>query len=251
VFGPNGPLPLHLTEYARERERNHGDATFRRFADVFHHRMYQLFYRAWADAQPVTHADRPDDDRFARYTGALGGLGLDALRGRDALPDEARLHWTGLLGMPSRPAEGLARMLAGFLRMPVRIEECVGHWIRMPADRLSRLGGPHGGLGSSATLGERVWDCAAKFRIVIGPVDIDAFRRLLPGEQSLDRVIAIVRSWTGDEMWWDLNVVLKREQVPASHLDGHSGLGRTSWLLSGPAAHDAADYLNEPVSLAG
>ncbi len=27
LFGPNGPLPLHLTEYARSRERNEGDAT--------------------------------------------------------------------------------------------------------------------------------------------------------------------------------------------------------------------------------
>src|SRR5690606_13407548 len=28
VFGPNGPLPLHLTEYARDRMRNHADRGF-------------------------------------------------------------------------------------------------------------------------------------------------------------------------------------------------------------------------------
>lgn len=251
VFGPNGPLPLHLTEYARERERNHGDATFRRFADIFHHRMLQLFYRAWADAQPVTHADRPAADRFALYVGALGGMGLDALRGRDVLPDELRLHWAGLMGMPSRPAEGLARLLSGFLEMPVRIEQCVGHWIRMPRATLGRLGGPHAALGVSAALGEQVWDCAGKFRVVVGPVGLDAFRRLLPGERSLDRVRAIVRAWVGDELWWDLNVVLEREQVPGTRLDARSGLGRTTWLLSAEATDDADDYVFEPVSLAG
>src|SRR5690242_17448394 len=33
VFGPDGPLPLHLTEYARDRLRNHNDPSFARFAD--------------------------------------------------------------------------------------------------------------------------------------------------------------------------------------------------------------------------
>ena len=48
LLGPNGPLPLHLTEFARDRLRNSDDPTFARFLDVFHHRMLSLFYRAWA-----------------------------------------------------------------------------------------------------------------------------------------------------------------------------------------------------------
>ena len=31
LFGPNGPLPLHLTEFARSRSRNFNDPTFERF----------------------------------------------------------------------------------------------------------------------------------------------------------------------------------------------------------------------------
>ena len=50
LFGPNGPLPNHLTEYAHDRIRNAKDTTFSRFADLFHHRMLSLFYRAWANA---------------------------------------------------------------------------------------------------------------------------------------------------------------------------------------------------------
>ncbi|MGV8763016.1 type VI secretion system baseplate subunit TssG, partial [Pseudomonas aeruginosa] len=58
LTGPNGPLPLHLTEYARERQRNVNDATFKRFMDVFHHRLLTLFYRAWAEARrPVVVVD--------------------------------------------------------------------------------------------------------------------------------------------------------------------------------------------------
>jgi type VI secretion system protein ImpH len=67
LFGPNGPLPTHITDYAYERWRNHGDVTLCRFLDIFHHRFLALFYRAWAQAQPHVNHDRPEDDRFMTY----------------------------------------------------------------------------------------------------------------------------------------------------------------------------------------
>jgi type VI secretion system protein ImpH len=251
VFGPNGPLPLHLTEYARDRARNSGDETFRRFADVFHHRIVTLFYRAWADAQPAVQYDRPGDDRYALYLGALCGHGLESLRGRDALPDHARLHWAGILAGPTRNAEGLERLLAGFFGMPVRLLQNVGHWITLPPEMLSRLGGAQCALGGSATLGDRVWDCAGKFRIEFGPVGYDDFTRMLPGSPSLDRLVAVVRSWVGDELWWDVNVVVKQDEVPATRLNARCGLGWTTWMLSGKATRDAREYCLDPVGIAG
>ena len=250
VFGANGPLPLHLTEYARQREQNFHDATFRAFADVFHHRMTQLFYRAWADAQPTAQADRPADDRFALYTGAVMGLALNGLRNRDALPDAARFHWAGLFAMPTRPAEGLERILSGHLQMPVRIETCVGHWIELPEPMHSRLGRSDCRIGT-ATLGERVYDVAGKFRIVFGPVGRRDFERLLPGSPSLERIVAIVRSWVGDTMWWDVQAIIRRDEVPQTRLDAKSALGYTTWVWSGKATRDADEYRLDPVRLAG
>ena len=46
LFGPNGPLPLHFTEYAYNRQRSFRDSTFKAFGDIFHHRMLSLLYRA-------------------------------------------------------------------------------------------------------------------------------------------------------------------------------------------------------------
>jgi type VI secretion system protein ImpH len=70
LFGPNGPLPLSLTEYAYDRQKPpHYDSTLSHFADIFHHRMLSLFYRAWADALPTVQFDRPDEDRFALFLG--------------------------------------------------------------------------------------------------------------------------------------------------------------------------------------
>jgi len=84
VFGPNGPMPLHLTEYACEREMHHSDETLSRFADVFHHRIISLLYRAWANTQPSIEMDRPESNKFDLYVGAIAGLsvGDNELSGR-------------------------------------------------------------------------------------------------------------------------------------------------------------------------
>ena len=80
LFGPDGPLPLHLTEYANQREMHHKDETLRRFLDIFHHRILSLFYRSWAASQPAVNFDRPESDRFSMYVGSTFGLGSQEVR---------------------------------------------------------------------------------------------------------------------------------------------------------------------------
>ena len=132
LFGPDGALPLHLTEYARDRRRNHRDPTFQRFADIFHHRALSLFYRAWANAQADRQPRSAGTGPFALYVGALIGLGMDSLRDRDAMPDLAKLHFAGHLAGQTRHAEGLGSILSSFFRMPVRIEGFIGAWLGLP-----------------------------------------------------------------------------------------------------------------------
>src|SRR5258706_14036432 len=112
LFGPNGPLPFHLTEFARERQVNEGDDTFARFADIFHHRLLALFYRAWSSAQPAVQYDRPETDRIALVLGALVGMGSPTLRRRGAWVDRILLHHAGGFAVPTPPAQGAPRLLA-------------------------------------------------------------------------------------------------------------------------------------------
>ena len=140
LLGPNGPLPLHLTEYARDRMLHHGDTTFARFLDLINHRFLLLFYRAWAQAQPVTNLDRRDDDRFTKYVGALFGSGLQTTQQRDAVEDEVKLHHAGTLARQVRNADGLQAMLSHYFRLPVRVQEFAARWMRLPADDRTRLG---------------------------------------------------------------------------------------------------------------
>lgn len=243
LFGPNGPLPLHLTEYARGRLMNAGDPTFARFADVFHHRLLTLFYRAWAQAQPTVSLDRPEEDRFSYHLGALFGLGMPSLRERDALPDFTKLHHAGLLSRQVRNAEGLAQFVSGAFRVPAQVEQFVGHW--MPTDMRDRtkLGSSTARLGRNALAGKRVWDRQHKFRLHIGPLSLEQYLALLPGTQGIRKLSACVRNYVGDELAWDARLTLRKADIPQLKLGKQARLGLTSWLGRHAHAHDACNLL--------
>lgn len=248
LLGPNGPLPLHITECARERMRHYRDETLARFLDVFHHRMVSLFYRAWACNQQAVSCDRKDDDRFAIYVGSLFGIGMSSFLGRDAVPDIAKLHYSGRLVSGSRHAEGLRSILSDYFGVPAKIEEFVGEWIDLPHDSCCRLGdSPEtGSVGVTAIVGSRIWQCQHKFRVELGPMGLSDYQRMLPGSDSLQRLIAWVRNYVGDELSWDVQLVLKAREVPQIRL-GHTGrVGWTAWLSTKVLERDADDLVLRP-----
>lgn len=248
LFGPHGPLPLHLTEYARDRVRNVGDRTLARFADIFHHRMLCLYYRAWANSQPTVSYDRPETDRFAFYVGSLFGLGTDTLRHRDPLPDHAKLYYAGHFGGQTRHADGLVAILRGFFGVRVRVDEFVGEWMPIAEREQTRLGlsAATGSLGCSAVVGARVWGCQHRFRIVLGPLGLAEYTSFLPGGAELARLTATVRNYAGDELAWDVRLMLRRAEVPALTIDGGARLGWTTWLGERSATGDADDLVLDP-----
>ena len=253
LFGPQGPLPLHLTEYARDRIINSQDPTFARFLDIFHHRALSLVYRIWADAQPTVQFDRPESDRFAAYVGSLVGINAPGLADRDAMPDAAKRFFAGRLVCGSRHAEGLEAMLGAFFHLPMQVVEFVGRWLPVPDDCRCELGlglGQSGSLGMSATIGDRVWDCQTKFRIVAGPMSLADYERLLPGGASLERLQAMVKNYIGEELDWDLHLILQQDAVPRTELGSMGSLGWTSWLVSEAPTEDADDLVLQPQTAA-
>jgi len=248
LFGPNGPLPLHLTDYARDRLRNADDDTFSRFADIFHHRLLSLFYRSWANARPAVSFDRPASDRFAAYIGATCGYAMPASRDRDAMPDSAKFHYAGWMSCPTRNPDGLRAILSDFFSLPVAIEEFVGHWMTLPTDARLYLGRSRetGTLGLTTILGKAVWDCQSKFRIRLGPLELEEYERFLPGGTGLKHLKAIVRNYIGDELSWDLNLILKKVAVPELRLGRERRLGWTTKMVDGTPARDMDDLLLNP-----
>jgi len=247
LTGPNAPLPMHLTEYVRDRLRNAGDPTLARFLDIFHHRLLSLFYRARAVAEPAIQLDRETDDRFATYVGSLFGLGSDSQRKRDSVPDMSKLHFAGLLAQRVRNASGLVAILGNFFQVPVQLEQFVGHWMTLPLQTRTRLGAMDGSsqLGSETVLGERVWDCQSKFRLVIGPLDAQQYAHFLPGGPSLPGLIDWVRNYCGDALEWDVRLLLKKEAIAPARF-GAARLGYTSRLYNRAPSCDANDLVFKP-----
>jgi type VI secretion system protein ImpH len=244
LFGPNGPLPLHVTEYARERLRLAGDPTLSRFLDIFHHRFLALFYRAWAQAQPHVNRDRPKEDRFTTYVGSFIGMAPATFRDCDALPDLAKFFHVGSLIRQVRNTEGLTHILEHFFGVPVRIEEFVGHWLLLSKSERTCLSSEGAVLGSGAALGGRVWDRQHKFRIHLGPLSLDQYESFLPappklrrseggparGGPSLKKLVDWVRMYLCFELDWDVRLLLKQNEVPSLTLGGGQQLGWTTWL---------------------
>lgn len=251
LLGPHGPLPLHFTEYARDRERNAGDATMARFFDIFNHRMVSLFYRAWSVNQMTASADRPQDDRYAAYIGSLFGLGMKSLLNRDELPDTAKLHFAGRLVHATRHAEGLESVLRGYFGVAVRVVEFVGRWIDLPEQYLCRLGSrsESSRLGAGAVVGTRAWDVQSRIRIVLGPMNYADYVRLLPGGESFKRLVAWVRTYAGLELDFEVQLVLRENQIPSVRLGGSpvtgARLGWTTWMTTGSLGRDGDDLVTE------
>ncbi len=88
------------------------------------------------------------------------------------------------------------------------------------------------------------WDIARSLHI-------EHYQRLLPGSASLARVVAVVRNYTGDQLIWDLNLVLKRTEVPPIRLGAAGLLGWTTWLTSRPLARDGDNLLLDAMAWQG
>ncbi len=241
LFGPQGPLPTHMTEHVYEREHHRGDPVPARFLDIFQHRLITLFYRAWAQSQPVVQHDRPADDRYAAWLGSAIGLApvLDQPPG-DAVPAEAWLHQAGLLAMRSPHPEGLAKILRQHFGVGVAVQGNVVHWLPIERDERSRLGrgvlAPRVRdgvvrLGESAVIGTRLWSAQHKFRVRLGPLTLAQYESFcLPGSRAWRHLVPWVQRYAGPATRWDVQLRLARQQVPQPALGRHVRLGLTAWL---------------------
>ncbi|MGJ7578662.1 type VI secretion system baseplate subunit TssG [Variovorax sp. RHLX14] len=231
LLGPNGPLPLHYTELVRERTEHHGDTTLADFIDLFHHRYLTHVYRAWAQAQAAAGLDRVDDETFSRYVAWL--TGHDPLEIRDSvLPAHARLSASAHLVHGSRHVDGLAGTLAHYFGVQVVLETFVLHWIGIDPQDRTRLGQASVSciLGEGAVLGEVVADRQSKFRLVVGPLRLADYLRFTPGGRDLPVLVEWVRAFVGYEFVWDVELRVRRDDVPPARLDESQRLGWSTWL---------------------
>jgi type VI secretion system protein ImpH len=247
MLGPNGSLPIHITEIARERREHRRDPTLSNFLDIFHHRYLTQFYRVWASAQSAASLDRPGNERFTFYIASLTGHEIKEIEQRP-LPAHARLSAAPHLIRESRNPDGLAATLAHYFGVPVQIEEFVFHWLeRKPRER-SRLGVPGAAttMAVDGFLGDRIPDRQYRFRIVIGPVDMEDYQRFTPQGSDLLRLVEWVRAFVGQEIHWELELKIRPHSAPPAVVGGPQQLGWSGWLGQSPSPEPVTGMIFEP-----
>ncbi|QDL54671.1 type VI secretion system baseplate subunit TssG [Rhodoferax aquaticus] len=250
-LGPNGSLPIHVTELVRERVEAKRDTTLADFLDLFHHRAFTHFYRAWAQSQSAAGLDRPAEETFTPYIARLGADEPSQVQ-HSALAPHARWASVAHRVRAPRNPEGLIRTLSHYFGVPVRMQEFCLQWMPLEPQDLCQLGRPLQSslLGQGAVIGEVVPDRQSRFRLIIGPLDLPGYLRLTPQgaprpgsvEQAttsrtaadtvcdLGALIELVRSFIGFEYVWEVELLVDRQAAPASTLGGTTPLGWSSWL---------------------
>jgi len=236
--GPQGPLPHGYTTMILGRLRS-GDTTLRDFLDLFHHRMLSFFYQAWEKYRFAVSYERGERDRFSHHLLDLIGLGTTGLQERLAVPDDAFLFFAGILGQRPHSAHALELLLNDYFEVPVKVVQLVGGWFRLDETTECCIGQRDTAseqLGLGAVVGDEVWNQQARALIRIGPLDLQQYLDFLPNGSAYQPLRALLRFWTNEEIDFEVQLVLKRDEVPRCQLGGEGEgapqLGWVTWMKS-------------------
>lgn len=232
LLGPNGPMPTHLTEFAVYERRYAKSRPFGRWIDLLAGRMLQLFYRAWGESQPVVHADRPADDRFAKYLAALSGAAEGVDEKRTTFPGMARLHYAGLFGS-RRSAVAIEDGLSHLLGQKVRVLEYQPRWRDVAPEDQTQLGQQFSALGGGMLAGKRVLVASDAFRVVVRAKSIADYEALLPSGKRFQIVSEALDAFAPSHLEWDLGIEIEERHMRPAKLDGRARLGWTGWMKAG------------------
>ena len=239
MTGPMGPLPTHLTEFAYYERRYSSSRPFGRWLDLIANRMLQMFFRTWGDSQPAVQADRPEDDRFARYLGALSGA-AEGVGDAALFPERARMFYAALYAS-RRSAVGIEDALGSLLRQPVRVLEYQPRWRDIERDDQTRLGRSFSRLDEGVVIGARTRVASDAFRVVVRANSMAEYQRLLPTGARFRIASEALDSFAPSHLEWDIAIEMEERHARPARLDGTAQLGWTGWLKPGGGDRVRAD----------
>jgi type VI secretion system protein ImpH len=239
LIGPLGVLPAHMTELALARLRAR-DHTLVDFLDIFNHRLTSFFYQAWEKYHFTVAYERDRNDPLTSCLYALIGMGTPGLRNRQPVPDEALLFYSGLFGMLPRSALALEIVLGDYFDVPVEVEPFIGTWRRLNPEDQCVFGetAESNMIAFGAVVGDEVWDRQSRLRLKIGPLSLSRYNDFLPAGSAWPELRAMVKTFSGQDMEFEVQLILRRQDVPACRLrspeEGAVQLGWQTWMKSGP-----------------
>jgi type VI secretion system protein ImpH len=238
LVGPLGALPNYLTELTAARVRVK-DTTMLSFLDIFNHRLTSFFYQAWEKNHFTVAYERDRRDPLTACLYSLIGFGTPGLRDRQPVEDEAYIYYSGLYALMPKSALALESVLGDYFDIPVEVEPFIGAWrtLAEPDHCVFESGVPDSTqLGLGAVVGEEIWDQGSRIRLKLGPLSAARYGDFLPTGSAWSALRAITRSFCGNDIEFEVQLILRREDVPACQLrnpaDNALCLGWHTWLKS-------------------
>jgi type VI secretion system protein ImpH len=167
--------------------------------------------------------------------------------------DLSLLYYSGMFAHHPRCAVALQAILQDYFRLDAQVLQFQGQWLYINPSNQTRLEdeGGNNQLGATAFAGEQIWDLQSKIRVRLGPLGYARFEEFLPdtacvrSHGAFFTLAHLVRLYVGPELDFDIQVVLRAEDVPECDLseeaDVEPALGWNTWLSSLPFDDDAED----------
>ena len=231
LTGSVTPLPPHYAEELLWDSDE--DSNVRDFLDLFHHRLLSLFYRSWKKYRYYVQYQPGGKDAYSRWLLSLIGLGHLRLDQDTSLDGDRLLSYLGLLSMRSHSASALTGVVSHYFGgVSVRVTQCMPRKVAVPKHQRNALGTANTSLGGDLVLGSRGVDRGSKFRLTLGPLQVNEFFSFLPTGKyfrPLRELISLVMSGL---LEFDVELVTLSEQAPRLDLssDCPCRLGWSSWL---------------------
>jgi type VI secretion system protein ImpH len=238
LTGPSGVLPLAYTEHLADRQLKK-DRTMEEFFDLFHHRIISLFYRAWEKYRFPVRYESGQEDHFSEYLSAFVGLGSPGMANRQDVEDDSLRFYAGLVALQPRSAAALRGIIGDYFDVAAEVEQFVGSWREIDTSDQSAFrdeDDPAEMLGIGTMVGDAVWERQSRVRVRIGPLPRSRYQDFLPTGVAYKPLKALLRFFTNENFAVEVQLVLKREDVPVCRLDTDAGiqLGWVTWMKSTP-----------------
>jgi type VI secretion system protein ImpH len=233
LLGTNGVMPYFLTEHILEQLRNKNLALLD-FLNIFHHRMISFLYRAWAINNQIVSYEKGKYDYFSSYLCSLTGHNYKLHNTNSSLHYDFKLYFAGHFIQAAASEEVIESIIREYFNIPASVEPFVAQWLELPEDSLVELGLSEntGTIGRNTFMGDKIWNCTSKFRVILGPMSAERYNSLLPGTKSFTQLREIIKLISPVELQYDLQFIIEADEVP--FIDGSfpSQLGYNSWLLT-------------------
>ena len=244
MLGPNGALPTVLTENIIRRVRSKRDKTLYAFINMLQHRLFTLFYRAWALNQPSIDYTWGEASKYRNCIAALAGAHDIREERLCTIEPRAFMYYCGIFSAYTANRDDLVAFLKDYFGVPFKLIEFVGNWLVISKGDQARLGriARTTTLGTNLILGERIWNAHLRYRIHIGPVDHNNFLRFLPNHPSFYKLKDSLQKYVGSQYDCILSMTLRAESVPSISLGKKSFLGWNTWLGKRQSFKDANNF---------